>query len=409
MVIDNFEIIKSLLDADTNNGEFYMLQIMYRGKDGASKFYNLEKKRNKSRIVKTYYVSSAEYLDKKKDEIIALCDLFNARATINLNKKSWKQIVGKSIEILGHCVLKEEWHDAKSVIESACGETGACDNNKSWLVDVDTKNLQELKKIENIINYHCKPDNTDKIIATIPTVHGFHLITRPFNPQMFKGIYQKEIDIHDNNPTLLYYNAVNEVENTDDGSQPYLQSYDGMYDSSFVDLGLPSGTLWAKTNICTKWETSYGGYYMWGQTNRYIEPDDAFYRKMSSEDFDKIQPEDDIVYTLMGRKWRLPTAEEFNELFVFTDHKFVKNYNDTGVNGMLFTSKLDSTKQIFLPAGGYMNDVVFCDDIVSGAYLTSSKNSLNAMVYAAFDANGGVNTWQGFYKYKYLVRGVTNK
>ena len=182
-----------------------------------------------------------------------------------------------------------------------------------------------------------------------------------------------------------------------------------MYDSSFVDLGLPSGTLWAKTNICTKWETSYGGYYMWGQTNRYIEPDDAFYRKMSSEDFDKIQPEDDMVYTLMGRKWRLPTAEEFNELFVFTDHKFVKNYNDTGVNGMLFTSKLDSTKQIFLPAGGYMNDVVFCDDVVSGAYLTSSKNSLNAMVYAAFDANGGVNTWQGFYKYKYLVRGVTNK
>ena len=195
----------------------------------------------------------------------------------------------------------------------------------------------------------------------------------------------------------------------DDTDKSYLQSYDGMYDSSFVDLGLPSGTLWAKTNICTKWETSYGGYYMWGQTNRYIEPDDAFYRKMSNENFDKIQPEDDIVYTLMGRKWRLPTAEEFNELFVFTDHKFVKNYNATGVNGMLFTSKLDSTKQIFLPAGGYINDVGLCDVGVMGAYLTSSKNSLNAMVYAAFDVNGGVNTWQGFYKYKYLVRGVTNK
>jgi hypothetical protein len=136
------------------------------------------------------------------DEIMALCELFNARAYINLNKKSWKQITGKSIEILGHCVIRDEWKHARSVIDSACGETGACDGNKSYLVDVDTKDVSEVEVITKAI-YGSRPIG-NKIIANIPTVHGCHLITRGFNPEDFRKFYPKEIDIHKNNPTLLY-------------------------------------------------------------------------------------------------------------------------------------------------------------------------------------------------------------
>ena len=119
MIVNNFEQIKGLINT-TDNNEFYMVQILYRGKDGASKFFNLESKRNKSRVIKTYFVSSADYLEKKKEEIIALCDIFNARAYFNLNKKSWKQIGCKSISLLGQYGMKDEWSKIKSVIESAC-------------------------------------------------------------------------------------------------------------------------------------------------------------------------------------------------------------------------------------------------------------------------------------------------
>ena len=44
----------------------------------------------------------------------------------------------------------------------------------------------------------------DKIIATIPTLHGYHVITRPFDLLSFSRL-KPEIVVHKNNPTLLYY------------------------------------------------------------------------------------------------------------------------------------------------------------------------------------------------------------
>ena len=200
MKINNLEIIKPLI-SNCNEGEFYLLLIIHRPKDGVTKF-DKDGNKNHQKTIKSYYVSNAEYLEKKMDEIMALCELFNARAYINLNKKSWKQITGKSIEILGHCVIRDEWKHARSVIDSACGETGACDGKKSYLVDVDTKDESEVEVITKCL-YDSRPIG-DKIIAKIPTVHGCHLITRGFNPEDFRKFYPKEIDIHKNNPTLLY-------------------------------------------------------------------------------------------------------------------------------------------------------------------------------------------------------------
>ena len=58
-------------------------------------------------------------------------------------------------------------------------------------------------EIENIIE-NCEPFNEKKVVAVIPTLHGYHLITKPFNKMKFNQLYGKQIDIHDNNPTLLF-------------------------------------------------------------------------------------------------------------------------------------------------------------------------------------------------------------
>ena len=206
MIIDNTEQIKKLI-AGCGKNEFYILQILHRAKDGKTP-YEPEGKKISQQTVKTYYISSPEYLDYKMNEIRDLCRMFNARAYINLNKKSWGQISLKSLEILAGVIAKadnnpDEWRGVKTIIDSACGQTGACDKNKTWVVDIDTKDNDELETIKNVID-QCEPFDTKKVVVVIPTLHGYHLIAKPFNKMKFNQLYGKQIDIHNNNPTLLY-------------------------------------------------------------------------------------------------------------------------------------------------------------------------------------------------------------
>ena len=200
MKVDNFELIKSHIHSSDNEEEFYMLQIMRRTKD--QKGY--EGKRKQS-VIKSYFISSPEYLEAKRDEIIGLCEMFNARAYINLNKKSYKQVSLKALEILAGKIAHEDYSGIKALFESACGQTGACDGQKTWIVDFDSKDLDELERIKGIID-SIEPIGVNKIVESVPTRSGYHLITRPFNKKVFYEMYNKNLDIHDNNPTLIFCN-----------------------------------------------------------------------------------------------------------------------------------------------------------------------------------------------------------
>lgn len=199
MKVDNFDLIKKHIKTSDDGSEFYMLQIMRRTKDQVG--YD---GKHKQSIIKSYFISSPEYLESKRDEIVGLCEMFNARAYINLNKKSYKQVSLKALEILAGKIAHEDYN-IKSLYESACGQTGACDGLKTWIVDFDSKDLGELDRIKAIID-SIDPKGVNKIVETVPTRHGYHLITRPFNKKVFYEMYNESISIHDNNPTLLFMN-----------------------------------------------------------------------------------------------------------------------------------------------------------------------------------------------------------
>lgn len=132
MIIDNFELIKSLLSFNSSD-EFYMIQILQRGKDQQN-----AKSSSEVRVIKTYFINSFDYLDNRKEEIIKLCEIFNARAYINLNKKNFKQISMKGLELMSHLIAHEEYDKFRTLFESACGQSGACDGNKMWIIDIDS-------------------------------------------------------------------------------------------------------------------------------------------------------------------------------------------------------------------------------------------------------------------------------
>lgn len=193
-MIDNFEQIKGYLDFKSSD-EFYYVQIIKRRKE------NPELKTN-NYLIKSYTITSVDYLESKKEEIVTLCKLHNARAYINLNKRSFERCAYHSLKKLTDVILSKSYISSKKVFDSVASSYSN-DPDKKWLIDIDD-DLSPSPLMMAHIEHHCKPNNTDKILGVIKTLNGCHLITKPFNVSQFKGKYP-DVEIKKNSPTLLFY------------------------------------------------------------------------------------------------------------------------------------------------------------------------------------------------------------
>ena len=139
-------------------------------------------------------------------------------------------------------------------------------------------------------------------------------------------------------------------------------------DHEWVDLGLPSGTLWATCNVGANAPEDYGDYFAWGET----APKDYYdwstykwcngsyttmtkYCTNSSYGYNgfvdnkaELDPEDDAAYVNWGPSWRMPTTEQQRELYEKCSSVWT---TQNGVNGRLFTGPNGNI--LFLPAAGY--------------------------------------------------------
>ena len=131
----------------------------------------------------------------------------------------------------------------------------------------------------------------------------------------------------------------------------------------YVDLGLPSGTLWATRNVCAHDPEDYGAYFAWGET----EPKESYdwdtykwgssYSNLTKYVTDSrygtkdnkaiLDPADDAacVHYPGGR---MPTGEQILELRNNCTWEWIQRY---GVNGLLVTGS--NGNSIFLPAAGW--------------------------------------------------------
>jgi hypothetical protein len=197
-MIDNLDIVKTLLNFD-NPGDFYFLLILKRKKDQPEG----ERDNHQSvRTIKTYCVESIEYLEKRYDEIKQLCEMFKARAYIHVQKQNHKDV---SLEMMMSLAerIKNGSHNQKGLFDSVVGQLKTYE--KRWIVDVDMKDEMVVHKITHIIN-SIKPEG-DKVISTIPTKNGYHLITKRFDVLEFNkymSLQGQAPEIQKKNPTLLF-------------------------------------------------------------------------------------------------------------------------------------------------------------------------------------------------------------
>jgi len=194
-MIDNLELIKPLLNF-TGKGDFYMLYVFKRKKDQPEG----ERDNHQSvRTIKTYCIESINHLERRYDEIKQLCEMFKARAYIHVQKQNHFDVsLNMMVELAQR--IQSGQHNQKGLFDSVVGQIKTTE--KRWIVDVDTKDEEELLRVIKCINI-ARPEG-DKIYSTIPTKNGYHLITGRFDVLMFRNVFP-DVEIQKKNPTLLYY------------------------------------------------------------------------------------------------------------------------------------------------------------------------------------------------------------
>ena len=139
----------------------------------------------------------------------------------------------------------------------------------------------------------------------------------------------------------------------------------------YVDLELPSHTLWATMNVGASKPSEFGLYFQWGDTKGYSEEqigtgggqkkffwtdykwnpsgDGDTFTKYTNPG-DTLELEDDAAHVHMEGDWHIPTPTQIQELLDNTISSWTTS--DDGINGMIFISKKDTSKSIFIPAAG---------------------------------------------------------
>lgn len=205
---NNFDLYKQYITPNFENSTlpkgdmYFVVELIRRGKDNpnlpAANYH-----------FKNYYIRKPEDLDKHRDEIIQLCDMFRMRAYVSVNYKSFHQVSLNTIAELARRIANNDFKKNYNVYES-CSGMYCHSENKRWVVDLDdcTLNDTKVKDVLEVIEY-VRPRDTNKIIAQFPTKSGVHLITKPFDIKEF-GLFSKRFndipDIKKNHLTLLYEN-----------------------------------------------------------------------------------------------------------------------------------------------------------------------------------------------------------
>ena len=191
---------------------------------------------------------------------------------------------------------------------------------------------------------------------------------------------------------------------------------------AYVDLGLPSGLLWATCNLGATSPEDYGDYFAWGETTpksdyswstyQYCMGSNTTFTKYCNnssygyngftDNLTTLLPEDDAATANWGSDWRMPTKEEFQELYNNTTVTWTQQ---NGVNGRLFTAA--NGNSLFLPAAGYRNGSNLYGAGSGGNCWSSSliTDYPNYAWYFGFDS--GNYTMNYYYRYYgFTVRAV---
>ena len=174
-----------------------------------------------------------------------------------------------------------------------------------------------------------------------------------------------------------------------------------------IDLGLPSGTLWASWNVGASSPEEYGSYFAWGETEEKEVYDWNTYTHCdgSAESFHHIGEdiagtEYDVAHVKWGNQWNMPSLEQFWEL---ENNCTISWTNQNGVNGTVVTGP--NGNSLFFPAGGDRREDNHNYEGSRGVYWTSTFTPYHSAYYYIM-TNGDMYNDKGICSRGYTIRPV---
>ncbi|MBR6031910.1 MAG: hypothetical protein IKP36_08135 [Bacteroidaceae bacterium] len=181
----------------------------------------------------------------------------------------------------------------------------------------------------------------------------------------------------------------------------------------WVDLDLPSGTLWATCNLGANSPEEYGDYFAWGETEGYDSGKTTFgwntYKWCNGSEYTltkyctdsvygyngftdgltELLPEDDAATKNWGSDWQMPSITQLQELYN-SSYTTTTKTTQFGINGTKITSNSNGNF-IFLPAAGYRNSTSLCDAGSQGDYWSRSHwMGVSSSAYTFYFSSGSI-------------------
>ena len=192
----------------------------------------------------------------------------------------------------------------------------------------------------------------------------------------------------------------------------------------WVDLGLPSGTLWATCNVGASSPEEYGDYFAWGEIKPKNDYSDRTYKYGNGSYYtmtkyctnrdcgtvdnkEELEPSDDAATANWGSGWQMPSEEQCDELYN-------SGYTTTtwttlnGKYGRKITSKSNGNS-IFLPAAGYRDDTSLYYAVYYAGSVGDywSRSLFTSDSYYAYDLGfNSSSIYAYYYGYRYYGRSV---
>ncbi len=152
-------------------------------------------------------------------------------------------------------------------------------------------------------------------------------------------------------------------------TQPSMVLTGKINNHEWVDLGLPSGTLWATCNVDATTPSQPGKHYAWGEVavkSSYVASNSKYYKK--SADDVAGNKASDVATAKWGSGWRMPTKAEFDELVHYCNWSYVQKGGRWGAQ----LSSSVNDQSIFLPATGSKEGTSLQEASGCGMYWTST-------------------------------------
>jgi hypothetical protein len=265
------------------------------------------------------------------------------------------------------------------------GKPGS-DNISVWSIDIPVQLVKDIQLSETSITL--SPDDTHRLAATV-------LPTDADNPAVVWASSNADVATVINGLVVAIAPGTCTITcSAADGSGVKAEcQVTVMNGYAYVDLGLPSGTLWATCNVGANSPEEYGDYFAWGETApksdyslstyKYCK---GFYDTMTKyctesyygtvDNKTELEPSDDAATVNWGSDWQIPSREQRAELIN-------SNYTTTtwttlnGKYGRKITSKSNGNS-IFLPAAGCRDATSLIDAGSDGYYWSRSLDAGNS-------------------------------